>query len=174
MYCNLVICAAGSYYTFSEKKQNLMILCCSLPVNRRQIVLAKYLTTLVIVLVGIVVFALVIVINYWLNDMAARDFYKMIHPKIAFISLYQNVIFFSMFLPSVFFFRLFGMALTFSIAAVSSIYSYILLFRPDRFDFRPYFTAESTINTLIAILLMCSMSVLSMNLTLKIFEQKNL
>jgi ABC-type transport system involved in multi-copper enzyme maturation permease subunit len=174
MFCNLAICAAGSYYTFSEKKQNLNILFCSLPVTRWQIVLSKYLTSLVIIIIGIVVFSIAVYMNHLLSENAAMNFGKLMHPKIIFMCFYLNTVFFSIFLPAVFWFGLFGMAISFTIAMISSIYSYVVLFRPYRVDFQPYFTADTTVNTLIAIVLMCSLSLLSFGITNKIFKKKNL
>jgi hypothetical protein len=174
MFCNLAICAGGSYYTFSEKKQDLYILYCSLPITRKQIVLSKYLTTIVIMIVGIIVFSLAVIFNHWLSENAARDFGKLMHPKILFMCIYLNVVFFSIFLPSVFCCRISGMVITFAIAMVSSIYSYVALFRPYYMTFVPYFTVDDAVKTWIAALTICLLPVASSLIAMKFFNNKNL
>ena len=174
MFCILAVCAAGSYYTFSEKKQNLHNLFCSLPVTRRQIVLGKYVTTLVIGIIGIILFAMIIKVNQFLSARAARDFDMLMHPKIAFMSFYLYAVFISIFLPSVFRLGLFGMAVALTLALVNSIHSYVLLFRPYRMDFVPYFTAHDGVKTLIAVLAMCLLPAISCVISMKLFEEKDL
>lgn len=174
MFCNLAILAAGSYYTFSEKKQNLHLLVCSLPVTRTQVVISKFLTTGIIIFIGIFIFLTSTYVNGLYLEKVAPLFDKLFHIKIAFMSICLYSIFFSIFLPATFSLRLSGMVITIIIAGVVSIYSYVVFFRPYRISFVHYFTPDDVWKILLISLLMISLLLLSIFLSGVIFSRKNL
>jgi ABC-2 type transport system permease protein len=174
MFCNMVILAAGSYYTFSEKKQNLQNLVCSLPVTRTQIVISKFLTTSIIILLGMFIFLIATYINGLFLEKVAPLFDKLFHLKIAFMSIYLYSIFFSIFLPATFLFRLSGMVLTIITAVVVSIYSYATFFRPYRSSFTQYFVPDDAWKMLLISLLMIGSLLFSIFLSIKLYSKKNL
>ena len=170
MFCNLVIFAAGTYYTFSEKKQNLQTLICSLPVSRRQIVFAKYLTTFVIIVIGIIIFIFTTYFNNQIHGYSAIDFQKLFHLKILYMSFFIFSIFFSIFLPATFYFRMIGMAFTLTAAVIISVNSFDVAFRAYRSNFVPYFTPDDAWKIIILTMIMICLPIISLLLSLKIYK----
>jgi len=174
MFCNLAILAAGSYYTFSEKKQNLHNLVCSLPVTRTQIVISKFLTTNIIILIGIFIFLTSTYVNGLYLEKVAPLFDKLFHLKIAFMCICLYSIFFSIFLPATFLLRLSGMVITIVIAGAVSIYSYVSFFRPYRSSFTHNFVPDDAWKMLLISSLMIFSLLFSIILSIKLYSRKNL
>ena len=174
MFCNLIILAAGSYYTFSEKKQNLHLLVCSLPVTRTQVVISKFLMTSIIILIGIFIFLTSTYFNGLYLEKMAPLFDKLFHLKIAFMGICLYSIFFSIFLPATFLLRLSGMVVTIVIAGFVSIYSYVAFFRPYRNSFTNYFTPDDAWKMLLISLLMIGSVIFSIFFSIKLYSRKNL
>ena len=176
MFCNLIIFAAGAYYTFSEKRQNLQTLICSLPVSRNQIVIAKYLTTIVIVVIGIIIFILTTYFNNQIHGYSAIDFQKVFHLKILFMSFFMFSIFFSIFLPATFYFSLIGMAFTLAIASIISVHSFVIAFRAYKSSFVPYFPPDEVWKILLLTMIMICLPTIYLPFIIKsrIWSKKHL
>lgn len=138
----IIITAACSFFLFSDKKRNMEMLFCSLPVTRSDIVLARYLTSVVIIVVGFSFMYLNGYIASLINTNTVMDFSQTSNPKALFIVLFSFSIYLSIFLPSVFMFRVFGMTMTLISALTAVNVSIPLIFHPYSPSFSPQFEAS--------------------------------
>ena len=121
MYGYLVISFISSFYLFNEKKRSIEILNSSLPGTRSTIVIARYLSSIIIAIIGIFLWLLNAYISEFIYTDAMTHFHQIAKLKVLFMALLFISIQMSIFLPAVFSFRIFGMVLTYTIALITAI-----------------------------------------------------
>jgi ABC-type transport system involved in multi-copper enzyme maturation permease subunit len=134
----MYICSAGSTFLFTEKKKETEILTCSLPTTRSAIVTARYLTSVIISGLGIILFYLNAYVADFLYTNPVTHFWQINNLKVLFLVLFFLSIFMSIYLPAVFSFRFMGMAITFAIAIITAIFFVATIFKPWARSFTPY------------------------------------
>lgn len=139
MYGYLVIAFISSFYLFSEKKRAAEILTVTLPGSRPTVVIARYLTSIIIAVFGIILWLVNAYISEFIYHDAMTHFHQIAKPKVLLMALLFVSIQLSVFLPSVFSFRIFGMISTFVIALITAILSIPLIFHPYKRAYNPYF-----------------------------------
>lgn len=139
MYGYLVISFISSFYLFSEKKRAAEILTVTLPGTRSTIVIARYFTSIIIAILGIILWLLNAYISEFIYHDAMTHFYQIAKPKVLLMALLFISIQISIFLPAAFSFRLFGMISTFVIALIAAVMSIPLIFHPYKRAYNPYF-----------------------------------
>lgn len=176
MYGYLIISFAGSFIYFSEKKSRVLgeTLTCSLPVTRSSIVAAKYLTSAIITVIGIILWFLNAYIFDLIYTNAVTNFYQIAYPKVLFMALFFISIHMSIFLPAVFSFRIFGMVLTYVIALLAAVIPIPLLFYPYKNSYIPYFVAEDFLLITVLIILMVLVLFISVILSVKLYNKREL
>ncbi len=153
MYGYLVISFISSFYLFSEKKRAAEILTVTLPGTRSTIVIARYLTSIIIAVFGIILWLLNAYISEFIYTDAMSHFQQIAKLKVLFMALLFISIQLSIFLPAAFSFRIFGMVSTFVIALIAAILSIPLIFHPYKRAYNPYFEIGDL--ALVAFLALC-------------------
>jgi energy-converting hydrogenase Eha subunit H len=173
IFCAGAIVAAISYFTFSEKKQRLETLVCSLPVPRRSVVMARYLLSLFIMIFGIMLFYCAIYTSYIIHAKPLADFNDIYGLNALFIVLLVTTVSASIILPAIYKFRIMGMIFTLPVAFNAGMYLALSIFR---FSDIPYL--ELSDGNLLKIIMtgfvMLAAPVISLNISLKLYEIKDL
>lgn len=167
----MAIFAAISYFSFSEKKQHLEILTCSLPVTRTAIVLSRYFLALIITFVGIILYYAIAYVGDLIYPHSVTTFSQINHPKVLLMSLFFISIISSIFLPGIFSLKIIGMIFNFAIAAIFAINLTYKIFHPLRNFHESNFQSEKVITLICAMVLAWLFSVL---LSLSHFQRKDL
>lgn len=170
-FCSMAIFAAISYFSFSEKKQHLEILTCSLPVTRTAIVLSRYFLALIITFVGIILYYAIAYVGDLIYPHSVTTFSQINHPKVLLMSLFFISIISSIFLPGIFSLKIIGMIFNFAIAAIFAINLTYKIFHPLRNFHESNFQSEKVITLICAMVLAWLFSVL---LSLSHFQRKDL
>lgn len=139
MYGYLVIAFISSFYLFSEKKRAAEILTVTLPGTRSTIVMARYLTSIFIAVLGIFLWLINAYISEFIFPNSMTHFHQIAKLKVLLMALLFISIQLSIFLPAVFSFRIFGMISTFIIALMAAILSIPLIFHPYKRSYNPHF-----------------------------------
>lgn len=171
LFCSFAIFAGISYFSFSEKKQHLEILTCSLPVTRTAIVLSRYLLALTITFVGIILYYATAYIADLIYTHSVTTFSQINHPKVLLMSLFFISIISSIFLPGIFSLKIIGMIFNFAIAAIGAISLTYKIFHPHQNFYESNFQSEKVITLICAMLLAWLFSAL---LSLSHFQRKDL
>lgn len=138
----MVIAVASSFFSFSEKNRNTEILTRSLPVTDLSVVIARYFTTAIISMSGMVLYYLSAYIVSFVYDNPKTHLDDLSHLKIVFIVISFLSIHTSIFIPAVFKFRLLGSILTFIIGMVAAILTTVVFFKPYKLSFKPVFEPD--------------------------------
>jgi len=138
MYGYLFISTAILILLLVEKKGLSELLICSLPVNRFQIVIARFITVAVLTAILLSLWYLVGVVASLLFPNALSDFSYALNLKSLFISSVYFTVLISILLPAVFGFRTTGVILTFVPALIGAISSVPLLFILTGLPISPY------------------------------------
>jgi len=173
MYGYLVISFVSSFYLFREKKRNIEIFNNSLPGTRSIIVIARYLTSIIIVAIGIILWLLNAYISEFIYTNAMTHFHQIAKPKVLFMALLFITIHISIFLPAVFNFRVFGMVLTYAIASISAILPIPLIFHPYK-NYNPYFEIGDFPLVALLTLFIIFAPLISATFSITIYQRKDL
>jgi hypothetical protein len=138
----MVIVVASSLFSFSEKSRNTEILTRSLPVTNLSVVIARYFTTAIISMSGMVLYYLSAYIVSFIYDNAMTCIDDLNHLKILFVAISFLSIHTSIFIPAVFRLRLLGSILTFIIGMVAAILTTVFFFNPYKLSFKPSFEPD--------------------------------
>ena len=131
LFCSMAIFAGISYFSFSEKKQHIEILTCSLPVTRTAIVLSRYLLALIITFVGIILYYATAYVGDFIYPHSVTTFSQINHPKVLLMSLFFISIISSIFLPGIFSLKITGMVFHFVIAMIGGLSLTYKIFHPN-------------------------------------------
>jgi ABC-type transport system involved in multi-copper enzyme maturation permease subunit len=170
-FCSMAIFAAISYFSFSEKKQHIEILTCSLPVTRTAIVLSRYLLALIITVVGIILYFGTAYVGDLIYPNSVTTFSQINNPKILLMSLFFISIISSIFLPAIFSLKMTGMIFTFAIAMIGAVSLTYKIFHPKQGFYESNFQSSDVIELICAMILALLISVV---LSLIICKRKDL
>ena len=160
LFCSFAIFAAISYFSFSEKKQHIEVLTCSLPVTRTAIVLSRYLLALIITFVGIVLYYATAYIGDFIYPHSVTTFSQINHPKVLLMSLFFISIISSIFLPAIFSLKIIGMIFNFAIAMIGAMTLTFKIFHPHQNFYESNFQNDKVITLICAMMLAWLVSVL--------------
>lgn len=160
LFCSFAIFAAISYFSFSEKKQHIEILTCSLPVTRTAIVLSRYLLALIITFVGIILYYATAYIGDFIYPHSVTTFSQINNPKILLMSLFFISIISSIFLPGIFSLKIIGMIFNLAIAMFGAMTLTFKIFHPHRNFYESNFQSDKVIVLICAMTLAWIVSVL--------------
>jgi len=143
MIACMTTAAASSFFSFIDKKQNIIQLTASLPVTRQKLVLARYLISLMIITLGLALFYG----NAWLGQFIYSEpktqFASINHLKVLWMAVLFLVIQVSLYLPVVFRGGFWGSIIVFILTIVISIAVIAIIFRPGSFQFPPEFQTNN-------------------------------
>lgn len=171
MFCSMAIFAGISYFSFSEKKQKIETLTCSLPVNRTAIVLSRYLLALIITFVGLILFYATTYIGDLIYSHSITTFSQINHPQVLLLGLFFISTISSIFLPAIFRFKITGMIFSFIIAMIAAFTLTFEIFHPHQNFY------ETDFNSFKIIIIICSMILvvfLSVAFSLFLYKRKDL
>ena len=174
MYGYLVIAFISSFYLFGEKKRAAEILTVTLPGSRSTIVMARYLTSIIIAVLGIFLWLLNAYISEFIYADAMTHFHQIAKPKVLLMALLFISIQISIFLPAVFGFRIFGMVSTFVIALIAAILSIPLIFHPYKRAYNPYFEIGDLALVALLTLFIIFAPLISAIFSMAIYQRKDL
>lgn len=160
LFCSIAIFAAISYFTFSEKKQHLEVLTCSLPVTRTAIVLSRYIFALLVMIAGFIIFYSITWIADLIYSNPVTTFEQINHPKVLLMCLFLISFVTSYFLPAVFSSKIMGMVFNFMIALIFGITVTLKIFRPHQNSYELDFSPEKFMLLIAVTLLLPLISIL--------------
>lgn len=174
MYGYLVISFVSSFFLFIEKKRTTEILTNSLPGTRSSIVIARYLTSIVIVVFGFILWLLNAYISEFIYTDAMTHFHQIAKLKVLFMALLFVSIQLNIFLPAVFSFRILGMVLTYTIALILAVLPIPLIFSPYKSSYNPYFETGDLALISILVLFIILAPLISATFSVVIYKKKDL
>lgn len=174
IFCTAAVVAAISYFTFSEKKQKLETLVCSLPVSRKSVVAARYLFALCVAVFGIILLYFAVYATYLIYSKSIYEFHTFYNLKSLFISLVIISVSVSCFFPFTFKLRILGMIFTLPVGFTFGMHSTITIFRFNERSYVPYFLETDLMTVIIVPLVVAAMIVLSVMISVKLFEKRDL
>ncbi|MBN2091821.1 ABC-2 transporter permease [candidate division KSB1 bacterium] len=174
MFCSMAIFAAISYFSFSEKKQNLEILTCSLPVTRTAMVFSRYLLALIITFAGIILYYGAAYIGDLIYSHPVTNFSQINDPKVLLMSVFFIMIISSIFLPGIFCFKITGMIFNFIIAMIGAMNLTFKIFQPKKDFYSPYFKNNDLLSVLTLIAGMALALFISITLSRLHYKNKDL
>ena len=174
MYGYLAISFISSFYLFSEKKRTAEILTVTLPGNRSTIVMARYLTSIIIAVLGIILWLVNAYISEFIYQDAMTHFHQIAKPKVLLMALLFISIQISIFLPAVFSFRIFGMVSTFMIALIAAILSIPLIFHPYKRFYNPHYQISDLPLVALLTLFIIFAPLISATFSIAIYQRKDL
>jgi len=160
LFCSMAIFAGISYFSFSEKKQHIEILTCSLPVTRTAIVLSRYWLALIITFVGMMLYYATAYVGNFFYPHSATTFSQINHPKVLLMSLFLISIISSIFLPAIFSLKIIGMIFNFAIAMIGAMTLTFKIFHPHQNFHASNFQNDKVIALIGAMMLAWLVSVL--------------
>ena len=171
--CMVTIISGSAFYIW-EKRKNIEMLTCSLPVSRNTVVYSRYLISLFFGISGLVIWGL----NAWFADMtweeSATQFGNLFNLKILFMALFMMSVHFSIYLPSAFYFRHVGMILFIAISIMLSIVLTATFFIPDNGILNPNLEAEKAWLYIVLLAVMIILPWISIQISKYIFNKKDL
>jgi hypothetical protein len=174
MYGYLALAFISTYYSFSEKNRNTEVLTCSLPVTRSSIVKARYLVSAILTIGGLLLWIGNAYVAGLLHADARTVFDHVAHMKVLFMALFFISIYSSIFLPSVFSFRLMGTVITFIIALVTAVASVPLVFHPYGGSYNPYFEYRDLMSVSVLFIILVGAPSISFIMSLRIYNSKDI
>lgn len=174
MYGYLGISFVSNFYLFKEKKLSTEILTNSLPGDRATIVIARYLTSIVIIVIGLILWTLNAYISEIIFADARTHFYHIAKVKVLLMALLFMSIQLSIFMPAIFSFRTFGMAATYAVALIAAILPIPLIFHPYKRSYNPYFEIGDLALVCFLTLFIIFAPLISATLSVTIYQRKDL
>lgn len=174
IFSTAAIVAAISYFAFSEKKQKLETLICSLPVSRRSFVIARYLFAFCIAIFGFVLLYLASYATYLIYSKPVSEFFETYNLKSFVIALYIISVSVSFFFPFIYKFRIIGMILTLPIGFTLAMHSTVLIFKFTKQSYMPYFSDADFIKVILITPIILIMPIISAMISIKLYEWKDL
>jgi len=174
IFCTAAIVAAISYFTFSEKKQKLETLVCSLPVSRKSLVAARYLFALCIAVFGIILLYFAVYVTYLIYSKPVSEFYNYYNLKSLFISLVIISISVSCFFPFTYKFRITRMIFTLPIGFTLGMHLTTSIFKFNQRPYLPYFIESDIVTIVSFVFIIVLMLIISVIISIKLFERREL
>ncbi len=174
IFCAAAIVAAISYFAFSEKKQKLETLICSLPVSRRSFVIARYLFAFCIAIFGFVLLYFASYTTYLIYSKPITEFYETYNLKSFFIALYIISISVSFIFPFIFKFRIMGMIVTLPIGFTLAMHSMVLIFNFTKQSYISYFSNADFVKVVLIAPIILILPIISAMISMKLYERKDI
>jgi hypothetical protein len=168
----MVIAVACSMFSFFEKNKRTEILTRSLPVTIQAVVLARYLTSLVISLGGMIFYYIGAFIVSFLYTNPKASFNDINNLKVLFIAAFCVVLYNAIFIPAMLKFRFFGSILSSVLALFATILTTVFLFQPYKLAFKPYFEPGDLILVIFLTIFLIFASIVSVAISLSIYKRK--
>jgi hypothetical protein len=130
MVMKAAIAVASSFFSFIEKKQNSEMMTSNLPVNRKQIVTGRYLTSIIILSMGVCLWVIFAYLAHFIYSDSATSIQQIFTLKVLIITLFFVSLHNGIFLPAIFSFRLLGVVLVFIVALITAIFTTATIFKP--------------------------------------------
>lgn len=174
MYGYLALVFISTFYSFTEKNRSTEILTCSLPLTRSSIVKARYLVSAILTIGGLLIW----IGNAYLASLLYADtrtsFDHVTKMKVLLMALFFISIYTSIFLPSIFSFRLMGTVITFIIALITAVTSVSMVFHPYSGSYNPSLESRDIISVSVLFLIMVALTSISFGLSLKLYNSKDI
>jgi len=170
MHASMTVAIASTLFSFFDKNRKTEILTSSLPVTRSMIVRARYLTSLLIASVGILLWLFIVYVAEYVYPSMRTNYAQIFNFKILLIVLFYIVVHNTLFLPAVFKFRLLGTIFSFALALIASIIATRYAFYHDKGLFNLYL--ERTDAYALAIIILAP--VISTIVSVFIFKKRDL
>ncbi|MBI5021584.1 MAG: ABC-2 transporter permease [Ignavibacteriales bacterium] len=174
IFSTAAIVAAISYFAFSEKKQRLETLICSLPISRRSFVIARYLFALCVAIFGFVILYCASYATYLIYSIPISEFFITYNLKSFFIALYIISVSVSFFFPFIYKFRIMGMIFTLPIGFTLAMHSMVLIFNFTKQSYKPYFLDTDFVKIILITPLILILPIISAMISIKLYERKNI
>lgn len=174
MYGYLGFVFISTFFSFTEINKNTEVLTCSLPVNRSRIVIARYLTSAVLMFGGLALWYLNGFVAGAIYTDAVTDFNQAAHFKVLFMAVFFILLQTSVFLPALFRFRLAGTVISFIVALVAAVSSVTLIFRPYSRSFNSYFVEGDFILISVLTFIMVAVPAISLAVSLSVYKRKDI
>ncbi len=171
---NFLFVFAASYFSFVDKRNSAEFLTLSLPITKEQIVTARFITSLIVFILGLTLWFLTAYTFDNIYEESSMSFDQIFYIKVVFIAVLFFTIQQTIFLPSSFGLSFIWMVVVFIISTVFAILPIPLLFKAYRKDFNPYFTLDDFGLVLILTIIMAFMIVISFSLSNTIYKKNDL
>ena len=125
-----------------EKKGYSEALGCSLPSTRSAIVAAKYITSAIFAVFGILVLLLNVFIADFVHPNGPADFEHFFNLKVLFMTLFFYFIYLSIFFPAAIQLKVTGGIISLVIAQIVAVSAVALVFHPGGRSYLPFFGKE--------------------------------
>ena len=157
----MVICIACSIITFYEKSRNENLFYCSLPVNRKSIVISKYITVALISVAGVLIYLLNVAVAELVYDNSLVKLTDLFQFRILLFVIFLILLFNSIFLPVAMHLKEITSFIAVLVIMVISILIAVAIFKP----FHHSTNILEPQNIILSLLLM----VISLTISIKIF-----
>lgn len=159
---------------FNEKKGDADIFISSLPVTRNHIITARYLTSMLIILLGFFIWYL----NAYIWDTIYPDeinlFEKITYIKVGFMAVLFMTVQQSIFLPGFFSLKTIPLVFVFIISMALPVFLIATYFAPYKSSYNPYFTTGDLSLIIIFSVIIIAFSVLAFSGSRNLFNKKDL
>lgn len=171
---NFLFAFAASYFSFVDKRNSAEFLTLSLPITKEQIVTARFITSVIVFIVGLTLWFLTAYTFDFIYEESSMSFDQIFYLKVVFIAVLFFIIQQTIFLPSTFGLSYIWLIVFFVISTVFAILPIPLLFKAYRKDFNPYFTLDDFGLVLILTIMMVFIITISFFLSNKIYKKNDL
>lgn len=173
MHASMAVAVASTAFSFSEVK-NTRVLSPSLPVSRRDIVIARYLTSMVIAVLGTCVFFVIANLIGRLFPDGRTSLEQVMHVKAIMQPIFLHAVMISLFLPATFRFNLTGVILAFVFAGVTAIIVTAVLYVDLSHSFRFFLEAYNHFQLLLIFIIILFAPILSAMLSIVVYQKTDL
>jgi hypothetical protein len=170
MHASMTIAVAATFFSFFDKNRKTEILSSSLPVTRSMIVRARYLTSFLIILVGIVLWLIIVYLAEHIYPNLKKNYSQIFNFKILLMVLFFTVVHITLFLPAVFKFQLLGTIFSFALALVVSVIATRYVFYREKGSFNLYL--ETTDSYALVIIILAT--IISAIVSIGIYKKRDL
>ncbi len=174
MHAAMTIIFAASVFSFMEKSHDTEILAGSLPVSRLEIVAARYLTSIIIMLSGIIIWLLLAFAGDFIYSESGTGFFYINMSNVLVLILFAVLIHTSIFLPAVFQFSTIGLTIIFGLAFICSILSTVYIFEPRFSLFDQYDVINDILQNITPVIIAVFSLFISFALSVFIYKRKNI
>ena len=174
MIACMATATAGSAFSLLDKKQNTFPLIISLPVTRMKIAIARYLTSLIIIVLGIALFYGNAYLSQFFYSNPKTRFSDLNHLKVLWMAILFLVIHMSICLPAMFQTSLRVSIITFILAIITSIVVIATMFHPGTIQFTPEFQNSTASVASIWVGMLILLVLFSLGITVTRFRNRDL
>lgn len=171
--CTVIAAACTGFY-FSEILHKRDVMTCSLPVKRVAIVIARYLTSVMLMLVGSAFYFGCMVVASLIFRHPTTEFHQLLHPGVLFMIGFFVFVHMSIFLPAVFTGKFIVAVLAFIVAMASAILGTVYVFDLEGISWNTHIVAGDHIIIIKAIVIMSLVLFLSISFSTCVYRGRDL